>query len=85
MKEVTSARLLHDVWSGEARHLAKAVIAVYDCTVLHPGIGYHKFPVCRKRKGMLVCMAAVAHLTLRAWCQLTNKPNQQLYRNCIEK
>lgn len=48
VEEVTCARLLHDVWSREARHLAEAIIAVDDCTVLHPGISYHKFPVCMK-------------------------------------
>lgn len=52
VEEVTGARLLHDVWSWEAGHLTEAIIAVDDCTVLHPGIGYHKFPVCMKRKSM---------------------------------
>ncbi len=50
MEEVTGARLLHDVRSREARHLTKAIVAVYDCTVLHPSIGYHKFSVCMERK-----------------------------------
>lgn len=46
VEEVASAGLLHDVRPGEARHLAEAVVAVNDCTVLHPGVGDHKFPIC---------------------------------------
>lgn len=46
VEEVAGARLLHDVWPGEARHLAEAVVAVDDCTVLHPGVGDHKLPIC---------------------------------------
>lgn len=54
MEEVAGARLLHDIRPREACHLAEAVVAVYDCTVLHPGIGYHKFPVCMELKCMCV-------------------------------
>lgn len=50
MEEVAGAGLLHDVRSGEARHLAEAIVTVDDCTVLHSGIRYDKFPVCRKTK-----------------------------------
>ena len=56
MEEVAGARPLHDVRSGEASHLAEAVVAVDDGTVLHPGIGYHKFPVCVKREKYEFCM-----------------------------
>lgn len=48
VEEVAGAGLLHDVRSGEARHLAEAIVTVDDCTVLHSGIGYDKFPVCMK-------------------------------------
>lgn len=48
MEEVAGAGLLHDVRSGEARHLAEAIVAVDDRTVLHSGISYDKFPVCVK-------------------------------------
>lgn len=51
VQEVAGAGLLHDVRSGEARHLAEAVIAVYYCTVLYPGIGYHKFPIWMEKWG----------------------------------
>lgn len=43
VQEVARARLLHDVRPGEARHLAEAVVAVDDRTVLHAGIGYDEF------------------------------------------
>lgn len=46
VQEVTGARLLHDIWPGEAGHLAEAVITVDDSTVLHPGIGYDEFLIC---------------------------------------
>lgn len=46
VEEVAGAGLLHDVGSGEARHLTEAIVTVDDCTVLHSGIGYDKFPVC---------------------------------------
>lgn len=46
VQEVTSARLLHDVWPGEAGHLAEAIVAVDNSTVLHPGIGYDEFLIC---------------------------------------
>lgn len=45
VQEVTSARLLHDVRPGKARHLAKAIITVDDSAVLHTGIGYDEFLV----------------------------------------
>lgn len=48
VEEVAGAGLLHDVRSGEPRHLAEAIVTVDDCTVLHSGIGYDKFPVCMK-------------------------------------
>lgn len=48
VQEVTGAWLLHDVWPGEARHLAEAVITIDYCTVLHPGIGYDEFLICRE-------------------------------------
>lgn len=50
MEEVAGAGLLHDVRSGEARHLAEAIVTVDDCTVLHSGISYDKFSVCIKTK-----------------------------------
>lgn len=50
VQEVTGARLLHDVWPGEARHLAEAVITVDNRTVLHPGIGYDEFLICGEAK-----------------------------------
>lgn len=46
VQEVTGARLLHDIWPGEAGHLAEAVVAVDDSAVLHPGIGYDEFLIC---------------------------------------
>lgn len=63
VEEVTGARFLHDVWSREACHLAEAIVAVYDCTVLCPGIGYHKFPVCLERNNMYGAM--VSHIKLK--------------------
>lgn len=56
VEEVAGAGLLHDVRPGEARHFAEAVVAVNDCTVLHPGVGDHKFPIWvanGRRKGGL--------------------------------
>lgn len=50
VEEVAGAGLLHDVGSGEARHLTEAIVTVDDCTVLHSGIGYDKFPVCIETK-----------------------------------
>lgn len=50
VEEFTGARLLHDVWSGVASHLTEAIVTVDDCTVLHPGIGYDKFPICKKKE-----------------------------------
>lgn len=50
MEEVAGAGLLHDVRSGEARHLTEAIITVDDCTILHSGISYDKFSVCIKTK-----------------------------------
>lgn len=50
VEEIAGAGLLHDVRSGEARHFAEAIVTVDDCTVLHSGIGYDKFPVCVKTK-----------------------------------
>lgn len=50
VEEVAGARLLHDVRSGEARHLAEAIVTVDDGTVLHPGISDDKFTVCVKTK-----------------------------------
>lgn len=60
VEEVTGAWLLHDVRSWETCHLAEAIVAVYDCTVLHPGIGYHKFPVCIKRKSINCVLPATS-------------------------
>lgn len=57
MEEVAGAWLLHDVWSGEAGHLTEAVVAVYDRTVLHPGVGYQEFPVCNGKKKYILCAA----------------------------
>lgn len=50
VEEVAGAGLLHDVRSGEARHLAEAIVTVDDGTVLHPGISDDKFTVCIKKK-----------------------------------
>lgn len=52
VEEVTGAWLLHDIRSGIAGHLTEAVITVDDRTVLYPGIGYNKFPICKKTKTM---------------------------------
>lgn len=57
VQEVTSARLLHDVRPGEARHLTEAVITVDNSAVLHAGIGYDEFLICGggRQGGMLIC------------------------------
>lgn len=47
VQEVAGARLLHDVRPGEARHLAEAVVAVDDGTVLHAGISDDELLICR--------------------------------------
>lgn len=52
MKEVTGAGPLHDIWPGEACHLTEAIVAVDYSTIFHPGIGYYKFSVCRRRRNM---------------------------------
>lgn len=62
MEKVTGARLLHDVWSREACHFTEAVVAVYDRTVLHPGVGYDEFPVCKETKKCIQRIFTAAHL-----------------------
>lgn len=54
VEEVTSARLLHDVRPGEARHLTEAIITVDDSAVLHTGIGYDEFLICGGRLRELI-------------------------------
>lgn len=54
MQEVTSARLLHNIRPGEARHLTEAIITVDNSTVLHPGIGYDEFFICDGDRGEIV-------------------------------
>lgn len=41
-QELAGTGLLHDLRPGEAEHLAEALIAVDDATVLHLGIGNQK-------------------------------------------
>lgn len=41
-QEGAGAGLLHDLCSGEAEHLAEALVAVDDPTVLHLGVGDQK-------------------------------------------
>lgn len=65
MEEVTGAGLLHDVGSGEARHLAEAVVTVDDCTVLNSGIGYDKFPICINTKYVPGCVVDPLNLTIK--------------------
>lgn len=50
VQEVASARLLHDVRPGEARHLAEGVITVDNSAVLRPSIGYDEFLICEGGK-----------------------------------
>lgn len=67
VQEVTSARLLHDVRPGKARHLAESIVTVDDSAVLHAGIGYDEFLVCEvieveiERKRMFVYSSADDH------------------------
>lgn len=56
VQEVTGARLLHDIWPGEAGHLAEAIVTVDDSAVLHPGIGYDELLICwGRRKAGVEC------------------------------
>ena len=74
VQEVTGARLLHDVRSGEARHLAEAVVAVDDCTVLHPGIGDQEFPICTQRKTVYaVCVCTAIWPVWPQWLGLASE------------
>lgn len=44
-QELAGARLLHDLSSREAKHLAEAFVAVDDGTVLHLGVGNQKLSI----------------------------------------
>lgn len=49
VEEVAGARLLHHIRPGETGHLAKAVVAVDDRAVLHPGVGYNELLIYEEK------------------------------------
>lgn len=59
VEKVTGAGLLHNVWSGETSHLAKAIVAVDNCTVLDSSIGNYEFLICKTNK-IVVVLSAVS-------------------------
>lgn len=69
VQEVTSARLLHDVRPGEARHLAEAVVTVDDSAVLHTGIGYEEFLVWNGRDWETVIHQHIITQTRPIYCR----------------
>lgn len=83
VQEVTGARLLHDIWPGEAGHLAEAVVTVDDSAVLHPGIGYDEFLICGEgeksgrnvniQQGARGCIAALRASHKRLFLKTANK------------
>lgn len=49
-EEGAGAGLLHDLSPGKAKHLAEALVAVDDATVLHLGVGNQELAIWRWRR-----------------------------------